>query len=264
MLKKLLHYDLKWCFKVVVIYYGLSLLFSCFGRLLDFMPDTFFWGLIAGITKGIGVGLAVSGFVNSFIRMWVRMSVSMYKDESYLMHTLPVDIRTHFLSKFIATIIMICSSIIVILVCVVISYGTKENFEGFIETLNILSNNFEGSFAIFVALMVLVLMTEFIYMVMMGFFGIVIGHRSDTKRALKSVFISVGAYMATNTVTGVILLIGSIVSTDLYGILFKQQEAVGYTFICTLMVFAILLYSAYTAILYWLTVKNLQKGVNID
>jgi hypothetical protein len=53
MLKKLLHYDLKWCFKVVVIYYGLGLLFSCFGRLLDFMPDTFFWGLIAGITKGI-------------------------------------------------------------------------------------------------------------------------------------------------------------------------------------------------------------------
>lgn len=264
MLKKLLHYDLKWCFKVVVIYYCLGVLFSCLGRCLDFMPDTYFWGLVAGITKGIGVGLSISGFVNSFIRMWVRMVVSMYKDESYLMHTLPTDIRTHFLSKFIATIVTICTSILVLLVCVVIGYGNKQNFESLKQTFNILSNNFEGSLVIFIALMVITIMAEFIYMVMTGFFGIVIGHRSNTKRALKSILISVGAYMATNSITGVLLLLGSIVSTDLYGMLFKQQDAIGYTFICTIMILGTLVYVSYTAILYWLTVKNLRKGINID
>ena len=144
MLKKLLHYDLKWCIKVVSVYYILGLIFACIGRLLEFTPDATFWGIITGISKGIGLSLVITGIVNCIIRMWVRMVINMYKDESYLTHTLPINIKTHFLSKFLATIIMVTLSILVLVISLIIMYLNKTNIEFLKQTFNKYLS-FEGS-----------------------------------------------------------------------------------------------------------------------
>lgn len=264
MLKKLLYYDLKWCIKVVIIYYGLAFVFACIGRLLEITPDTTFWNIVVGICKGIGLSLAITGLVNCIIRMWVRMGINMYKDESYLTHTLPIDIRLHFLSKFLATVIMILSSIIIILICVLIMYANKESIETFKNMFNILSNSVEGSIAIGIILVILTILAEFIFIVMVGFLGIVIGHRSNTKKALKSVLIGIGTYFGCNSITGVGMILGALFSTQLYSMLFEQATAMEYTFLCMLLFSAFLIYSVYIVIIYLIINRNLQKGVNID
>ena len=159
---------------------------------------------------------------------------------------------------------MILSSIIIILICVVIMYANKESIETFKNMFNILSNSVEGSIAIGIILVILTILAEFIFIVMVGFLGIVIGHRSNTKKALKSVLIGIGTYFGCNSITGVGMILGALFSTQLYSMLFEQATAMEYTFLCMLLFSAFLIYSVYIVIIYLIINRNLQKGINID
>lgn len=264
MLKKLLHYDLKWCFKVVVIYYALGLIFSITGRLLEFAPDTTFFNTIIGICKGTGLSLVITGVVNCIIRVWVRMIYNMYKDESYLTHTLPINIKKHFLSKFLSAIITVCVSIVVTLISVIIMYLNKDNLEILKQSFNILSDSMNGSITLLIILMVMTVLLEVIFIIMVGFIGIVIGYSSNNKKLLKSVLIGLGAFYVCNSITVVGLLLSTVVSKDMYNILFIPNTPIEYSFVCIIMALASIIYIVYIIILYILSAKYLQKGINID
>ena len=45
--------------------------------------------------------------INNLMRTWVRFRHNLYGDESYLTHTLPVERKTIYLSKFITSIILV-------------------------------------------------------------------------------------------------------------------------------------------------------------
>ena len=55
MLGKLLKYDLKWVYKIVVIYYGLALVFAIIGRLLSFIDNSFIFDVISKKFPGVPV-----------------------------------------------------------------------------------------------------------------------------------------------------------------------------------------------------------------
>ena len=70
--------------------------------------------------------LLVSIFINNVIRIWGRCINNIYKDESYLTHTLPVEKKTIFLSKVLTTIITMFTSFLVIIISLAIACLTKE------------------------------------------------------------------------------------------------------------------------------------------
>ncbi len=72
------------------------------------------------------MSMVISALFNSVLRSWVRFIQNIYKDESYLTHTLPVEKNTIFLSKFLSAIITCLVSLIVIAVCVLISYYSVD------------------------------------------------------------------------------------------------------------------------------------------
>ena len=122
MLKKLLKYDLKWCLKIVTIYLAISLVLAVTGKLIDLCPDSIFFKVIGGICKGASISFGVTGLVNAIIRSWVRMINNMYKDESYLTHTIPVSISKIYLSKIISTFVILIMCIITIIISLIIEY----------------------------------------------------------------------------------------------------------------------------------------------
>ena len=141
MLKKLLKYDLRWLLKIIVIFHGLGLFFAVTGRLIDLLPESLFFTIISAIFKGTSISMVVSSIINTIIRSWVRFTNNLYKDESYLTHTLPIKKETHFLSKVLSSIIVIAISVVVCIISLVIMYLNKNTIEIIKQGLNILSKN---------------------------------------------------------------------------------------------------------------------------
>ena len=94
MLGKLVKYDLKWIYKVVVVFYALAILFSMLGRGLQEIKNSVIFSVVSQICFGIAISMMVSSVINCVMRLWARFIKNCYKDESYLTHTIPVKKKT--------------------------------------------------------------------------------------------------------------------------------------------------------------------------
>ena len=114
MLGKLLKYDLKWIYKLVIVFYALAFIFSLFSRMFLSIGDSLLWSILSKISSGIAVSMLVSSIINTLMRSWVRFVRNIYKDEGYLTNTLPVSKRDIYLSKVLSSIIIMLTTTIVI------------------------------------------------------------------------------------------------------------------------------------------------------
>ena len=68
MLGKLLKYDLKWVYKLVVVYYGLAIIFALVGRGLSFIDNSFIFEFISKFSCGVSVAMVF----NIFFLTWLN------------------------------------------------------------------------------------------------------------------------------------------------------------------------------------------------
>ena len=129
MLGKLLKYDLKWVYKLIIVFYILALTFSLIGRGFGEIENSLICEIVSKIAFGTAISMMVSGLINCLMRSWVRFTRNMYKDEAYLTHTLPIEKKTIFASKVITGTIAVFTSMLVIIACLFICYYSKSNME---------------------------------------------------------------------------------------------------------------------------------------
>ena len=127
MLGKLLKYDSKDIYKFLSIFYSLSIFFAVLTRIFMSIENSFICYIIGRICLGTTIAMIVNIIINNVIRLWVRFKGSLYGDESYLTHTLPVSKKTIYLSKTILSIITILVSCLVVILSLFISLYSKEN-----------------------------------------------------------------------------------------------------------------------------------------
>lgn len=264
MLKKLLKYDLKWCLKIVTIYLAISLVLAVTGKLIDLCPDSIFFKVISGICKGASISFGVTGLVNAIIRSWVRMTNNMYKDESYLTHTIPVSINKIYLSKIISTFMILIICIITIIMSLVIMYLNDSTIEMLKTSLNIISNNLNVSIAGFVCFITLLLIAEMIFITFCGYFGIIFGYSFNNKKIMLTLLFGFGSYIVFSILSIVLMMIIAIFNEDLNNIMFKGSEVVNYNLFKSLILIVTILYTLYSGIVYYISNKKLSKGINID
>ncbi|MBP3504481.1 MAG: hypothetical protein J6K18_05085 [Bacilli bacterium] len=264
MLKKLLKYDLKWCLKVVTIYLSICLVFSIIGRLIDLCPDSIFFKILGGVCKGAALSFGITGLVNAIIRSWVRMTNNMYKDESYLTHTIPVSINKIYLSKIISTFMILIICIITIIMSLVIMYLNDSTIEMLKTSLNIISNNLNVSIAGFVCFITLLLIAEMIFITFCGYFGIIFGYSFNNKKIMLTLLFGFGSYIVFSILSIVLMMIIAIFNEDLNNIMFKGSEVVNYNLFKSLILIVTILYTLYSGIVYYISNKKLSKGINID
>ena len=125
MLIKLLKYDLKYMIKNMSVFYILAIFFAILVRILGLFNSTTILTILNGICKGTMIAMIVNIIINTMIRSWVRYNISIYKDEAYLTHTLPVTKNDIYNSKFIQTLIFYIVGFLVILLCLVIAFYSK-------------------------------------------------------------------------------------------------------------------------------------------
>lgn len=263
MLRKLLKYDLKWVYKLILVFYILAFIFSLIGRLFALIDNSLVFNVISQICFGTAISMMVSSLINSLMRNWVRFVRNLYKDESYLTHTLPIPKKTIYLSKALTSIISIFTSVIVILLCLFICYYSKENMEILKSVLEIAAQTYNTTVIKLLLLISLVIFLEIIFIVFIGYVGIIIGHRSNKNKMVKSVIAAIVLYFTTQGITLISIFIYGLFNPDIMNLI-NTTKVVSVGSIKNLMFVAIILYTMFNLFYYFLGRKILEKGVNVD
>ena len=82
MLKKLIKYDLENIYKVLMIFYILSLLFAILTRIFLNIDDSFIMNIIGKICSGVTISMIFNILINNLMRLWSRFKNNFYGDES--------------------------------------------------------------------------------------------------------------------------------------------------------------------------------------
>lgn len=262
MLGKLLKYDLKWCFKPLVVFYILAIIFSIITRMIESVDQTLILLIMDKICSGVVIAMLINILINCLMRNWVRFERNIYKDESYLTHTLPVSKNKIYLSKILTAIITLFISFIIIVICLAIVclnditwYSLKLSLEQSAIFLN-------SSPLSLIIVLIITIFFEFLFMILSGILGIVIGHRSNNMKIVKSILIGMGIYMGLSLFSLAIIYMAGILSPDIMSVF--NNIVASSNAIKSIMMIGIFVYAIYNLIIYFVGNALLNKGVNVD
>lgn len=262
MLKKLLKYDLKWCFKPLFVFYALAIFFSIIVRIVESFDQSLIVLIIDKICCGIVIAMIINILINCFMRNWARFVRNIYKDESYLTHTLPVSKNKIYLSKVLTAIITLVASFIVIIVCLAISALNKDTWMALKQALEQSAIYLDSSVFSLIFVMVITIFFEALFMMMSGILGIIIGHRSNNLKIVKSIIIGFAIYMILSSMSLGALYVTGLIDSDIMS-LFNNIE-VSSNALKSMMYVGISVYAIYNLGIYFIGNKILNKGVDID
>lgn len=261
MLIKTLKYDLKFTYKNLIIFYTLSLFFALLGRLCGLF-DSSIMMIISKINNGISISMIVSILINNLMRVWARLVLNFYKDESYLTHTLPVKKSTLYLSKVLCGLITMLTSTLVIVLSLFICYYSKENIELLKTSLNLVATLYNSSITSLLIQVFTLIFLEFTFILLTGYIGIILGHKSNNNKMLRTCLYGFLTYMASAIIILLVILLCGLFNSNIMK-LFTTNTFVLSTF-KTVLLIAMITYTLLIIIEYLVGLHEINKGVNID
>lgn len=263
MLGKLLKYDLKWVYKVVIVFYILAFIFSVIGRGLSLIQNSLVFSVVTQIVFGIAISMMVSSLINCLMRLWARFIKNVYKDESYLTHTLPVEKKTIYASKVISAIICVFTTVVVSVVCLFICYYSEANMQAIKSMLELAAGTYNTTVFNLLLLISFVVFLEIMFIVLIGYVGIILGHKSNQNKMVKTLIISFALYLITQALTLGLIYIFGLFNPNVMNLI-NTTEIVNVNAIKSIMYAGIVIYIVYISFYYILGKKQLEKGVNVD
>ena len=205
----------------------------------------------------------VNCLINGLMRLWARFVRNVYKDESYLTHTLPVTKQEIFASKVIAAIVSTFTSMLVIIVCLFICYYSEANMETLKTLLELAATTYNTTVFKLLLLIMIVIFLEIVYVLLIGYVGIILGHKSNKNKMVKSIVLSFILYFVFQGLTlGFIALYG-LFNPEVMNLL-NTTDIVNVDAIKSVMYVGIGIYVVYAIVFYVLGLVQLKKGVNVE
>lgn len=264
MLIKLLKYDLKYMIKNMCVFYILAIFFAVITRLLALPEQTVMLGILGQISSGCTIAMIVNIAINSMMRSWVRFRESLYKDEAYLTHTLPVTKNDLYNSKFIQTLIFFFIGFVIVLLSLFIAYYTPDTWMIIKEYIKNITIGFNMSTVFFITMAIVIVFLELFNAIQCGFLGIILGHRRNSGKIGFSILFGFIAYLIAQTlVLGLVFVYGIFDPTVMD--LFKTGTI--NIDVNAFKVLAIVASAIYLIIIFIMSImckKLLKKGVNIE
>lgn len=262
MLKKLLKYDLKWCYKPLIVFYLLALFFAILTRGIAHFDNSLLFLILHKICAGTVIIMLINILINNFLRIWSRFIRNLYKDEAYLTHTLPVSKTTHYQSKLLTAIFTMSTSAFVILLSLAICYVSKNTWQEIQTSMEQTAIYFDSTVLSFLGVICVTLFFQMLFVIFAGFLGIIIGHRSNHLKMVKSIIWGFLFYMLPSALILAIFYGIGLFQPDIMD-LFRTVN-ISTEALKKLLFSGILLYIVYDILYYFLGRKHLEKGVNID
>lgn len=263
MLGKLLKYDLKWIYKAVVVFYILAFLFSVIGRGLNSIENSLVFKTVGQISMAFAVGMMISSLINCLMRSWARFVRNVYKDESYLTHTLPVKKNTIYVSKVLAAIICIFTTVLVIITCLAICYYSQANIDNLKSVLEITASTYNTTVLNLIFIISTLIFIEIVFVLLIGYVGIIIGHQFNNGKMVKSIATAIVLYMLTQLLSLAGIYILGIFNTQVMNLI-NTTDMISIDSIKNILYFAIGIYIIYIVIYYLVAKRQLERGVNVE
>ena len=263
MLNKLLKYDLKYMIKNMSVFYILALFFGVMTRILFSLNDTVIVNIISQISVGCMFAMVVNILINTMMRSWIRFRDSIYKDEAYLTHTLPVTKNNIYNSKFIQTLIFFIVGFLIIVLSLFITYYTKDTWLMLKGLIGNITTGLEINTTLFVISFMLIIFLEVFNAIQCGFLGIILGYKRNNGKIGFSVFFGLIAYLLSQSMVLLLMFIVGLFNSSIMN-LFKSNILLDATSFKLLVVLSIIFYLIIILLMSKKKKKEFNKGVNIE
>ncbi len=263
MLNKLLKYDLKYMIKNMSVFYILAIFFSITTRILFDVKQTAIIKIISQISVGCFFAMVANILINTVMRSWIRFRDSIYKDEAYLTHTLPVTKNDIYNSKFIQTLVFFIFGFAVIILSLFITYYTEERWMLIKGLINSITTGLEFNTGLFVVSMFTVIFLEVFNAIQCGFLGIILGYKRNNNKILYSVLFGFIAYLVAQSLVLFLVFITGFFNSSIMD-LFNNDVMLDASSFKLLVVLAIILYLVIIFLMSVLCKKKFNEGVNIE
>ena len=263
MLNKLLKYDLKYMIKNMSFFYILAIFFSITTRIIFSLNETVIVNIIGQISVGCMFAMIVNILINTMMRSWVRFRDSIYKDEAYLTHTLPVTKNNIYNSKFIQTLLFFILGFVIIIFCLFIAYYTKERWLLLKNYINSITIGLNINTLLFVISMLSVIFLEVFNAIQCGFLGIILGYKKNNNKIGFSVAFGFISYLLSQIIVLLLVFIVGLFNSNIMD-LFRSNIMLTNNSFKLLVILAILLYILIIGLMSIICKKEFNKGVNIE
>lgn len=263
MLGKLLKYDLKKIYKFLGIFYSLAIFFAILTRIFFNISGSFILSIVAKILSGITISMIVNILINNMMRLWVRFKGTLYDDESYLTHTLPISKKTLYTSKIIVSVITVLTSTIIIGITLFIAYYSKDTMKILKSVLLPFANLYNSSVLELIFLLLLTFFTEFLCLVQVGYTGIILGHFMPNGKVGFSVLYGFISYIIVQLIVLFCAFLTSFFNKDIMN-LFITNEVVNISVLKSLGILCIGIYIVIFFLNFFVNIKIFKRGVNVE
>lgn len=261
MLKKLIKYDLKWIYKALIPFYILSLIFAILGRTISLINNSILITITTKICYAITISMIVSIIINNIMRFWARIIKNVYKDESYLTHTLPVTKKEIINSKIISLLITILTSTIIVAISLFICYFSKENLEILKNLLNLATQTYSTTTIKLILSLLAIFTIETIFLSLVGLTAITYGYNKYDGKILKVTLLGAIIYITLSILNLGLIYILSLANPNIIDIFAK--EVVDIKIIKQVLYYIMTIYIIESITLYETSKRKLSKGVDI-
>ena len=263
MLNKLLKYDLKYMIKNMSIFYILAIFFAITTRILFLMNQTVIVNIIGQISVGCLFAMLANILINTMMRSWIRFRDSIYKDEAYLTHTLPVTKNDIYNSKFIQTLVFFIVGFLVIILSLFIAYYTKDRWIELKDLISTITTGLDFNTTLFVISFILIIFLEVFNAIQCGFFGIIMGYKRNNNKIGFSVLFGFIAYLLSQSIVLFLVFIVGLFNESIMN-LFTSNILLDTGSFKLLIILSIGLYLIIIGLMSILCKKEFNKGVNIE
>ena len=264
MLNKLLKYDLKYMIKNMAIFYILSIFFAITTRILSNMDQSVIINIIGQISVGCMFSMIASTLINTMMRSWVRFRNSLYKDEAYLTHTLPVTKNELYNSKFIQTLIFFFLSFIIVLISLFIAYYSKDNWLVITDYIKTITTGLNMNTSFFVVMFITLIFLEIFNAIQCGFYGMILGHKKNNGKLGYSILFGFIIYLLAQTLVLALVFVYGLFDSSVMELFKTATASIDVQAFKVLAIVASLLYISIIFIMSLLCKKELNKGVNVE
>ena len=264
MLNKLLKYDLKYMIKNMTVFYVLAIFFAITTRILFNIEQSVIINIIGQISVGCMFAMLANILINTIMRNWVRFRDSLYKDEAYLTHTLPVTKNELYNSKFIQTLIFFFVGFIVVLISLFIAYYSKDNWLVITDYIKTITTGLNMSTSFFVIMFITLILLEVFNASQCGFYGMILGHKKNNGKLGYSVLFGFIIYLLAQLLVLILVFVYGIFDASVMELFKMSTTSIDVQAFKALAIIASLLYLVIIFIMSVLCKKELNKGVNIE
>jgi len=264
MLNKLLKYDLKYIFKTQIYIFITTIICLIIAKIFQSnVYDFFIYYSIHLSFLMFTYALISVLIINNFIRLWNRFKNTIYGDESYLIHTLPITKNQIFLSKVLTSIITLTTSTLFVFVVdlIVRDFKPRGTYAYVSTGSNIFINQYINSFPNQITIWFIILLV-LITLSIIGYFSLILGHESKKNKLVLSIIIGIVIFILTLILSFVFCVIIGIFNYGVSNFLWHSTltNATKKTLFIINIIFYIMASSGY----YWLSLKKLEKGINVE